>query len=100
MRDWSVTGVQTCALPIWSITLSISGPPYLTMTGDGHYGFVTSRSGSHKPGAPDRLSVIDLADPDLKVVQTVKLPRPKMALMHPEIGRASCRERGKKPVVA
>ena len=63
---------------------SISGPPYLAMTGDGHYGFVTSRSGSHEPEAPDRLSVIDLADPDLKVVQTVKLPRPKMALMHPD----------------
>jgi hypothetical protein len=63
---------------------SISGPPYLAMTGDGHYGFVTSRSGGHDPQAPDRLSVIDLADPDLKVVQTVKLPRPTMALMHPD----------------
>src|SRR5947208_2685996 len=49
---------------------------------DGHYGFVTSRSGSHEPGAPDRLSVIDLADPDLKVDQTLKLLRPKCALMH------------------
>ena len=31
---------------------SISGPPYLAMTGDGHYGFVTSRSGRHEPGHP------------------------------------------------
>lgn len=63
---------------------TIAGAPYMAMTGDGHYGFVTSRSGSHEPEAPDLLSVIDLADPDLKVVQTVKLPNPKMALMHPD----------------
>jgi hypothetical protein len=63
---------------------TIVGPPYLAMTGDGRYGFVTSLSGGHDPQAPDLLSVIDLADPDLKVVQTVKLPRPKMALMHPD----------------
>jgi hypothetical protein len=63
---------------------TISGPPYMAMTGDGHYGFVTSLSGSHEPDAPELLSAIDLADPDLKVVQTVKLPNPKMALMHPD----------------
>jgi hypothetical protein len=63
---------------------TIAGAPYMAMTGDGHYGFVTSRSGSHEPEAPDLLSVIDLADVDLKVVQTIKLPNPKMALMHPD----------------
>src|SRR5262245_10425058 len=63
---------------------SISGPPYLAMTGDGHCGFVTSRSGRHEPGEPARLSVRALAPPALKVVQTVKLPGPKMALMHPD----------------
>jgi hypothetical protein len=63
---------------------TIAGAPYMAMTGDGHYGFVTSRSGSHEPEAPDLVSVIDLADADLKVVQTVKLPNPKMALIHPD----------------
>jgi hypothetical protein len=63
---------------------TISGPPYMAMTGDGHYGFVTSRPISQEPDAPSLVSVIDLADPDLKVVQTVKLPNPKMALMHPD----------------
>jgi hypothetical protein len=63
---------------------TIAGAPYMAMTGDGHYGFVTCQSGSHDPEAPDLLSVIDLADPDLKVVQTIKLPHPKMALMHPD----------------
>lgn len=63
---------------------TIAGAPYMAMTGDGHFGFVTSRSGSHEPEDPDLLSVIDLADADLKVVQTIKLPNPKMALMHPD----------------
>jgi WD40 repeat protein len=63
---------------------TIAGAPYMAMTGDGRYGFVTSRSGPHEPDAPDIVSVIDLADPDLKVVQTVKVPNPKMALMHPD----------------
>lgn len=63
---------------------TIAGAPYMAMTGDGHYGFVTCQSGAHDPDAPDLLSVIDLADADLKVVQTIKLPNPKMALMHPD----------------
>lgn len=63
---------------------TISGAPYMAMTGDGNYGFVTSRSGGHEPEAPDVLSVIDLANPELKVVQTVQLANPKMALMHPD----------------
>jgi len=61
---------------------TIAGAPYMAISGDGRYGFVTSRSGKHEPEAPDLVSVIDLADADFKVVQTVKLPNPKMALMH------------------
>jgi hypothetical protein len=63
---------------------TIAGAPYMAMTGDGHYGFVTCQSGNHDPEAPDLLSVIDVSDPDLKVVQTIKLPHPRMALMHPD----------------
>ena len=63
---------------------TISGPPYMAMTGDGHYGFVTCRKSAQKPDAPDLLSVIDLASEDLKVVQTVKLEDPRMAVMHPD----------------
>src|SRR5262245_25284183 len=63
---------------------TIAGAPYMAMSGDGRYGFVTSRSGTHEPEAPDLVSVIDLADADFKVAQTVKLPNPKMALMHPD----------------
>lgn len=63
---------------------TIAGAPYMAMTGDGHYGFVTCQSGAHDPDSPDLLSVIDLSDADLKVVQTIRLPNPKMALMHPD----------------
>ena len=63
---------------------TISGPPYMAMTGDGRYGFVTSRKSKDEPDAPELISVIDLASDDLKVVQTVKLPDPRMAVMHPD----------------
>jgi hypothetical protein len=63
---------------------TITGAPYMAMTGDGHYGFVTCQSAPLDPEAPDLLSVIDLADADLKVVQTIKMEKPKMALMHPD----------------
>src|SRR3989442_941315 len=63
---------------------TISGPPYMAMTGDGHYGFVTSRKSAQEPEAPELLSVIDLTSADLKVVQTIKLPDPRMAVMHPD----------------
>src|SRR6516162_5880138 len=53
---------------------TIAGAPYMAMTGDGHYGFVTCQSGAHDPDSPDLLSVIDLSDPELKVLQTIKLP--------------------------
>ncbi|HMF19836.1 MAG TPA: hypothetical protein VKE98_21705 [Gemmataceae bacterium] len=62
---------------------TISGPPYMAMTGDGRYGFVTSRKNKDDPDAPELISVIDLASDDLKVVQTVKLPDPRMALCIP-----------------
>jgi hypothetical protein len=63
---------------------TISGPPYMAMTGDGRYGFVTSRKIKQEPDAPEIISVIDLASDDLNVVQTVKLPDPRMAVMHPD----------------
>lgn len=63
---------------------TISGAPYMAITGDGHYGFVTSRTSTQEPEVPDIISVIDLTDSELKVVQTVKAPNPKMALMHPD----------------
>jgi DNA-binding beta-propeller fold protein YncE len=63
---------------------TISGPPYMAMTGDGHYGFVTSRKTKQEPDVPEIISVIDLASDDLKVVQTVKLADPRMAVMHPD----------------
>lgn len=63
---------------------TISGPPYMAMTGDGRYGFVTSRKVPQEPDAPEHISVIDLASDDLKVVQTVPLANPRMAVMHPD----------------
>src|SRR5438445_12720406 len=74
IRDIGVTGVQTCALPIWSLPPTQArtrrcGPPQL---------------------APPR--------PGLRRRQTPRT-RPGPAPGTPEIGRASCRERVKVAVV-
>lgn len=63
---------------------TISGAPYMAMTGDGRYGFITSRKLPTEPNVPEIISVIDLASPELRVVQTVEIPNPKMAVMHPD----------------
>src|SRR5437879_9636520 len=54
------------------------------MTGDLPSVSAISLSCSHYPEAPDLPTVIDLACADLKVVQTIKLANPAMALMHPD----------------
>lgn len=61
---------------------SLSGSPYIAMTGDGHYGFVPSRGNSYSndqramgvPDTPNLLSVIDLGSSDLSVIQKLDVP--------------------------
>lgn len=67
-----------------TVSNTISGAPYMAMTGDGHYGFVTSRKIPLDPDVPEIISVIDLDSPELTVVQKVELPNPRMAVMHPD----------------
>lgn len=67
---------------------SIVSVPYLPVTPDGRYGFVSSRglgrarAGSLEPA--NLLSVIDLASPDLAVVQKIDIPNPGTGAMHPD----------------
>ncbi len=61
---------------------SIASVPYLPMTPDGRYGFVSSRGAGGD--APDLVSVIDLASPDLTVVQKIQLAEPRPGVMHPD----------------
>jgi DNA-binding beta-propeller fold protein YncE len=65
---------------------TIIGAPYIPMTNDGRYGFVTVHGyGVFAPEEPkDLLSVIDLSLPDLPVVQKIPVPSPSMASMHPD----------------
>lgn len=59
--------------------------PYASLSQDGRYGFVVSNTnGIFAPESADRLNVIDLASPDLPVVQQVAIPSPWMALAHPD----------------
>ena len=56
---------------------SILSTPYLPMTPDGHYGFVSSRD-------DNRLSVIDLASSHPSVVQRIEISSPGTGAMHPD----------------
>src|SRR5262249_59132953 len=72
IRDWSVTGVQTCALPIYA------------ETEEGEAGFGQDRARDAEGRGDDhRVEGVgqDVAEDDLVVAGA-------------EIGRASCRERG------
>src|SRR5256885_10650402 len=75
IRDYKVTGVQTCALPILRPT-AVSG----------HYG-LGHGSGAH---APDEYFVIEPSNP--KVSSWDGAVASHVAYLY-EIGRASCRER-------
>ncbi len=62
---------------------TISGAPYMAMSGDGRYGFVTSRNTGSSAGEPEGMTVTDLASPDLAVIASVEIPNPMMVAMHP-----------------
>src|SRR3546814_4109214 len=78
-----VTGVQTCALPIWAVLMgdqtALEGLFY-NMPSNDVYAILT--------GIPNRggLSLVDLATPE-------KAKQKLIRLAQAEIGRASCRER-------
>lgn len=58
---------------------------YASLSRDGRFGFVVScTNGLFAPESADRLNVIDLASPDLPVVQRVAMLSPWMALAHPD----------------
>lgn len=63
---------------------TISGAPYMAMSSDGRYGFVTGRDTGTSAGEPDQLTVIDLASPDLEVVQEIPVERATMVSAHPD----------------
>jgi len=64
---------------------TIAGPPYMAMSGDGHYGSVTNWVGGKAVDHPDNVvSVIDLSSPQLTILQQVHLQQPQIAVMHPD----------------
>src|SRR5262249_59805052 len=91
IRDWSVTGVQTCALPI-SLNLRAEEPadarqaPYFI----DYVAQILQDQGLRDPASRVGIRVFTTLDPLLqaRADQTV------------EIGRASCRERGQTSVGA
>src|SRR5262249_56407032 len=85
IRDWSVTGVQTCALPISTIPIR---------TEDGRK---IRRAFVAAPGK--KLVSADYSQIELRLLSEVaNVPMLRKAFQD-EIGRASCRERGEISVV-
>src|SRR5690606_40683127 len=74
IRDFHVTGVQTCALPIY-----LRGPP-------------SSGQLAHRVREPDAPNAPDQLDYVATEPARVAVPEPCIG-PEPEIGRASCRER-------
>src|SRR5262249_56406320 len=92
IRDWSVTGVQTCALPIYAVRAATrpAKPTAIAANGSAHH------QCSEKAARPWLLS-----RPDANRPRTMRSAATACAerLICPEgsaakIGRASCRERG------
>src|SRR5262249_59092613 len=81
IRDWSVTGVQTCALPIWLAGRAAELVPQEVRAPAGELG---TAPGDERARAPLRE-----AGPQARA----RLFR----RAREEIGRASCRERGEMP---
>src|SRR5690606_40896147 len=88
IRDFHVTGVQTCALPICLPEAPARPMPVLGVTGTG---------GAGKSSLVDELVLRFLQDfPDQRVgILSIDPTRRRTG----EIGRASCRERGEGGVV-
>src|SRR5437016_9064005 len=89
IRDWSVTGVQTCALPIWSMRKRGDGATaFDDTTGEVSGAFVTARKAS-----PPGVLFYIMVDSVEATCRTVEAHGGSIVQPIGEIGRASCRER-------
>src|SRR5207247_5427971 len=89
IRDPLVTGVQTCALPIYELS---DGPPeeFLAQHPRQVYQVFRSDLGQELPVPIGVHEDVDGADGGIELLDTVEDDRVERA----QIGRASCRERG------
>src|SRR5690606_40095085 len=99
-RDFHVTGVQTCALPIWPSARGdkkSDGPPPAGQS-EAHGAAVPLPAGLRK-SALDRIFAAFLRTDQLAVYYSDLHRSIFMTIYLCEIGRASCRERGQRPGV-
>src|SRR5690606_40642175 len=93
IRDFHVTGVQTCALPIWAIALAPegieSGIEYRREIYEQALRYCRAAGGDRTSGLPPK--VVRARD---LIVRDRDDPAGRVRWCARQIGRASCRERG------
>src|SRR5262249_59308666 len=92
IRDWSVTGVQTCALPILLVADE-------TQCGVGRPGTYFAYQRAHPVVMPDVMVTAKPLGVGIPLGVIMSNERAAAAIkpgMHGKIGRASCRERGER----
>src|SRR5262249_59195833 len=99
IRDWSVTGVQTCALPISQTSFGEDGQD--VGIEDAHPHRLMSRArGIEVLDRPACLPLLNAGPPLQCQCQGVPISEAVLGRERAEIGRASCRERVEIWVVA
>src|SRR5262249_57245921 len=83
IRYWSVTGVQTCALPISGASLALAAIG----------GVSTSAAPPQTANLPNEVRDVVITSSSLSSLETIT-PTGLQNTLPFEIGRASCRERG------
>src|SRR5205823_7780349 len=92
IRDKLVTGVQTCALPIWTRRIKARNPStrVLILTGHTEFDILTQAATAGASGFLPKESSLQ------EVIDAIRVPLDDKIVVESstQIGRASCRERG------
>src|SRR5207253_8111774 len=89
IRDGHVTGVQTCALPIFSLVR-----PWIALSAAAILGWAAaSVLAQEGPAPPSKQAIENLATQDATPAPAAEPKQPAASSAAPKIGRASCRER-------
>lgn len=86
--DLSADGPPVTRTVSGTVPNSYSGSPISALVAGGRYAFIPSHNFGYKDeegGTPSQLTVVDLDDPEMKIIKTFPLPQhPWQAMAHPD----------------